>query len=113
MVLVKWDAAGDAIWYHTWGGSLDDQGSAVWGDGTSIFTTGTTMNFGPGLQDMMLVKWTEILGTITHFSYPSVAWIILIAVVGLLALATIMLAIKLRRRSKGKERVTLYSRVGK
>ncbi|MHA1682893.1 MAG: PKD domain-containing protein [Promethearchaeota archaeon] len=52
LLLVKWDGAGNQVWNRTWNGSAGlDYGMGVWGDGSSIYTTGYT----GGL--LLLVKW--------------------------------------------------------
>ncbi len=102
MVLVKWDAAGNQVWNHTWGGANDDYGEAIWGDRTSIYTTGSTSSIGSGNLDMVLVKWTEGFGEITHFPDPRVAWIIFIAVIAIVALAACVLTFRFLLR-RGRE----------
>ncbi|MHA1716612.1 MAG: hypothetical protein ACTSXP_13295 [Promethearchaeota archaeon] len=57
LFLVKWDDAGNQIWYQTWGGSAWDEGSSIWGDGTYIYTCGSTESYGAGIYDLVLVKW--------------------------------------------------------
>nr|MDO8110028.1 hypothetical protein [Candidatus Sigynarchaeota archaeon] len=57
LLLVKWDMVGNQVWNRTWGGTLDDYGVAVCGEGTSIYTCGYTYSFGAGGVDIVLVKW--------------------------------------------------------
>ncbi|MHA1474711.1 MAG: hypothetical protein ACTSQ5_05945 [Promethearchaeota archaeon] len=57
LVIIKWDADGNLIWYKTWGGTEYDSGMSVWGDGTYLYTTGYTDNFGAGHSDLLLIKW--------------------------------------------------------
>ena len=61
LLLVKWNITdGNQLWNRTWGGTSQDIGYSVWGDGTgNIYTSGDTMSFGAGDWDMMLVKWDE------------------------------------------------------
>ncbi|MHA1369359.1 MAG: hypothetical protein ACTSRA_06555, partial [Promethearchaeota archaeon] len=44
-------------WNRTWGGSYMDEGWSVWGDGTYLYTCGTTYSYGAGFFDLFLVKW--------------------------------------------------------
>ncbi|MFX1237145.1 MAG: hypothetical protein ACFE8P_05425, partial [Promethearchaeota archaeon] len=46
LLLVCWDITGIELWNRTWGGTGDDYGTSVWGDGTYIYTAGTTNSFG-------------------------------------------------------------------
>ncbi len=55
--LVKWDTNGNILRYKTWGGSSNDNGISIWGDGTYLYTLGSTKSFGAGLNDLALVKW--------------------------------------------------------
>ncbi len=56
--LVKWNSAGDLLWYRTWGGASPDLGMSVWVDlDGMIYTTGTTSSFGAGSEDLALIKW--------------------------------------------------------
>ncbi|XOB46748.1 MAG: hypothetical protein ACKKMV_00990 [Candidatus Nealsonbacteria bacterium] len=57
LVLIKWDANGNILWNRTWGGESGDRGSSVWGDGTYLYTAGTTQSFGTGYTDLVLIKW--------------------------------------------------------
>nr|MDO8109095.1 hypothetical protein [Candidatus Sigynarchaeota archaeon] len=47
----------DVTWYCTWGGTQDEFGYSVWGDGTYIYSCGVTPSFGAGNDDLLLVKW--------------------------------------------------------
>nr|MDO8108802.1 hypothetical protein [Candidatus Sigynarchaeota archaeon] len=61
LVLVKWDSDGYQIWNRTWGGIKWDQGYGVWGDGTGIiYTCGSTMSFGSGGYDVVLVNYDSL-----------------------------------------------------
>ncbi len=55
MLLVKWESE-NPVWYLTWGGSGNDYGNALWGNGTDIFMCGTTSSFGAGSSDIALLK---------------------------------------------------------
>jgi len=55
--LVKWDTNGNILRNKTWGGGDTDQGISIWGDGTYLYTLGSTKSFGAGLNDLALVKW--------------------------------------------------------
>nr|MDO8108819.1 hypothetical protein [Candidatus Sigynarchaeota archaeon] len=57
LLLVKWGTNMNVIWNRTWGGSNNDYGYAVWGDGTFIYTVGRTYSYGNGNGDIVLVKW--------------------------------------------------------
>nr|MDO8108937.1 hypothetical protein [Candidatus Sigynarchaeota archaeon] len=56
MLLIKWNADGDQLWNRTWGGPSDERGRSLWGDGTSIFTSGNSFK-------AIITKW-ESGGTI-------------------------------------------------
>jgi len=55
--LTKWDTDGNALWNRTWGGSNIDTGQSIYGDGTYLYTLGTTASFGAGDRDFALVQW--------------------------------------------------------
>ncbi|MHA1372270.1 MAG: hypothetical protein ACTSRA_21435, partial [Promethearchaeota archaeon] len=57
LLLVKWDTNGNQVWSRTWGGSSNDVGGSVWGDGSYLYTCGRTESFGAGSWDLLLVKW--------------------------------------------------------
>ncbi|MHA1716999.1 MAG: hypothetical protein ACTSXP_15245 [Promethearchaeota archaeon] len=57
LVLIKWDLDGTQIWNRTWGGSDDDYGNAICSDGTYVYTCGSTMSYGSGTQNLLLIKW--------------------------------------------------------
>ena len=58
LALIKWNGtSGSQIWNRTWGGLSNDKGTSVWGNGSSIFTCGSTSSFGAGGDDLVLVKW--------------------------------------------------------
>jgi hypothetical protein len=57
LVLIKWNSDGGQIWYKTWGGTSDDIGQGIWGDGTYIYTTGVSKSFGAGQDDLIIIKW--------------------------------------------------------
>nr|MDO8110542.1 fibronectin type III domain-containing protein [Candidatus Sigynarchaeota archaeon] len=64
LVLVKWVASSGTLLYaRTWGGTLQDYGNSVWGNGTVVFTSGYTNSYGAGGRDILLVKWNAIAGT--------------------------------------------------
>ncbi|MHA1369432.1 MAG: hypothetical protein ACTSRA_06965, partial [Promethearchaeota archaeon] len=48
---------GEQPWNRTWGGSSEDWGYSVWGNGSYLYTCGYTMSFGSGSADLLLVKW--------------------------------------------------------
>ncbi|UCD00539.1 MAG: hypothetical protein JSV23_06495 [Promethearchaeota archaeon] len=56
-LLIKWDTDGNILWNQTWGGSSDEEGYSIWGDGTYLYTIGHTDSFGAGALDFALVKW--------------------------------------------------------
>jgi len=57
LLLVKWSLNGTQVWNRTWGGVNHEFGYCVWGDGSVIYTCGSTSSFGVGNSDIMLVKW--------------------------------------------------------
>ncbi|MFX0099418.1 MAG: PKD domain-containing protein [Candidatus Hodarchaeota archaeon] len=57
VVLIKWDVDGNIIWNQSSAGSSTEQGKAMWGDGTYIYTTGHTYSYGAGMEDLFLIKW--------------------------------------------------------
>jgi hypothetical protein len=57
LIIIKSDYDGNMFWYKTWGGSLKDQGTSIWGDGTYLYTTGQTSSFGEGEHDLLIIKW--------------------------------------------------------
>jgi hypothetical protein len=57
LIFIKWNRYGNRIWNKTWGGSAEEFGTAVWGDGNYLYTTGYTSSFGSGLNDLFLIKW--------------------------------------------------------
>ncbi|MHA1698421.1 MAG: hypothetical protein ACTSWN_06245, partial [Promethearchaeota archaeon] len=57
LILIKWDHQGNKIWNQTWGGTSGDYGESVWYDGAYIYTCGSTLNFGAGQSDLVLIKW--------------------------------------------------------
>jgi hypothetical protein len=57
LVLIKWDINGTQIWYKTWGGTDDDFGYSIWGDGTYLYTTGSAFYYGPDTSDLIIIKW--------------------------------------------------------
>ncbi|MHA1716444.1 MAG: hypothetical protein ACTSXP_12440, partial [Promethearchaeota archaeon] len=52
---------GEQPWNRTWGGSDDDGGYSVWGDGSYLYTCGETYSFGAGSIDLLLVKWDVLV----------------------------------------------------
>jgi len=57
LLLIKWDTEGNQIWNRTWGGTEQDVSNAIWGNGTFIYTSGSTESFGEGNRDLLLIKW--------------------------------------------------------
>jgi uncharacterized delta-60 repeat protein len=58
MVLVKYDKSGTQQWYHTWGGADSDISYGVAVDSSNnIYLAGTTLSFGAGGRDIVLVKY--------------------------------------------------------
>jgi len=57
LALIKWDTNGNILWNQTWGGSSNDRGNSIWGDGTYLYTLGSTSSFGAGNDDFALIKW--------------------------------------------------------
>jgi len=78
VLLVKYNSSGDQQWFRTWGGNSGDLGFGIAFDSSNdIFLTGQTESYGPGYQDMFLLKynssgtlrWNTTFGT-DHPSYP-------------------------------------------
>jgi hypothetical protein len=57
LIIIKWDSNGNQLWNTTWGGTDDDGGNSIWGDGTYLYTTGFTYSFGVGDADLLIAKW--------------------------------------------------------
>ncbi len=57
LAIVKWDTSGNVLWNRTWGGPSEDRGYSIWGDGTFIYTGGSTSSYGSGMKDLALVQW--------------------------------------------------------
>ncbi|MFX1398771.1 MAG: PKD domain-containing protein [Promethearchaeota archaeon] len=57
LLLLQWDTDGNVVWNRTWGGAGYEYGLSVWGDGTYIYTTGSTSSFGAITEDLLLVQW--------------------------------------------------------
>ncbi len=57
VLLIKWDAEGNQIWNRTWGGIDYDTSQSIWGDGTHLYTSGSTLSFGVGDRDLLIIKW--------------------------------------------------------
>ena len=97
-VLVKYDSSGVQQWYHTWGGSNEDNGRGVAMDSSdNVYLAGRTFNFGAGSSDMYLVKYgvdLEIDGIIP------VELIILISVISGLAVIGVATILMIRRKRK-------------
>jgi hypothetical protein len=62
LIFIKWDFNGTQIWTKYWGGTSDDRGSCIWGDGTYLYTAGYTASYGEGNFDTVLIKW-DLNGT--------------------------------------------------
>ena len=56
MVLVKWDASGNPLWNRTWGSTVEEEGHALWINGSTIYVSGCMMT-GTGWRDIVIVKW--------------------------------------------------------
>ena len=56
LFLIKLDIDGNQIWNRTWGGTDEEEGNSVWGEGDYLYSTGYT---GPylGTKDLCLIKW--------------------------------------------------------
>ncbi len=60
MALYKWDSDGNMEWNITWGGSGDDYGTGIWGDGVgNLYTCGFTDSIGISDSDVFLAKWDD------------------------------------------------------
>ena len=57
LALVKWDTDGNIVWSCTWGGSRDDRGRSIWGDGTYLYTLGDTWAGYSTGYNLVLLKW--------------------------------------------------------
>lgn len=56
-LLTKWDINGSLIFSTTWGGAGYEYGYSIWGDGSYLYTTGSTTSFSTGNDDLAIVKW--------------------------------------------------------
>ncbi len=57
LVLIRWDDNGNQVWNKTWGGAQSEDGNSVFGDGTYVYTCGSTSSYGNGNFDVCLIKW--------------------------------------------------------
>jgi tetratricopeptide (TPR) repeat protein len=56
--LLKYDSAGNQLWYKTWGGSEYDDGRGIAVDSSgTVFITGSTRSFGEGFDDIFFLKY--------------------------------------------------------
>ncbi|OLS13247.1 MAG: hypothetical protein RBG13Loki_3121 [Promethearchaeota archaeon CR_4] len=64
---------GSFLWSELWGGLGTSNGRSVWGDGTRLYTGGSTTSFGAGSTDFALVAW-DVHFSVSHpsdFSYTA------------------------------------------
>ncbi len=54
--IVKWDKAGNVMWFRTWGGSGSEYAYGVWVQDREIFVTGQTNSFSAS-NDLFLLKY--------------------------------------------------------
>jgi hypothetical protein len=58
VVLLKYDASGNLLWYKTWGGTLWDYAIGIAASNTGeIYITGNTKSYGSGDSDFFLLKY--------------------------------------------------------
>lgn len=71
VLVLKYDEKGNLLWARTWGGSSDDDATAVAADPYgNVYVTGGTQSFGAGWSDVFLLKfdpsgnllWSETWG---------------------------------------------------
>jgi hypothetical protein len=80
LAVVKWDMAGNVLGSITWGGVNGDDGVAIFGIGSEIYTCGWTESFGAGDKDMVVIKFMRESPT---GGLPTDAgWIIAVVVIG-------------------------------
>ncbi len=58
-LLVRWDQTGKSVSNGSFGGTADDVGQGVWGDGTYLYTNGFSSSFSAGIDKFLLVKWNS------------------------------------------------------
>jgi PKD domain-containing protein len=63
IVVIKWDTDGNQIWNLTWGGDSIDSGESICGDKNNIYCLGTSNNFSPDYEDVVVIK-IELNGNI-------------------------------------------------
>jgi hypothetical protein len=50
------------LWNTTWGGTKADECYSVWGDGTRLYTAGSTKSYGPDNYNFALAAWNPVTG---------------------------------------------------
>ena len=99
MVLVKYDGNGVQQWNRMWGGADDDGARRVAVDSSSnVYLSGSTMSFGVGGEDMVLVKYSQDSYKPAELAIPLELILIILIISGgaMIGVATIML---IRRKS--------------
>ncbi|MHA1111620.1 MAG: hypothetical protein ACTSRE_11000 [Promethearchaeota archaeon] len=57
LLLIKWNNEGTQIWNRTWGGIYWEEAFDVWGEGSDIYTCGSTSSYGTGSNDSLIIRW--------------------------------------------------------
>ncbi len=59
LVLIKWNHEGTEIWNRTWGGLGWDEAFDIWGEGSDIYTCGSTSSYGAKSNDTLIIRWNS------------------------------------------------------